>query len=136
MLVVFGVWVALAGAVAALAGFTAARRRRRLRGAGRTAWATVVPAPSDSGERHGGFRRQVSVQFALEDGRIIERRCGQSARKLPALDPGQKVLVWYDLADPDDVLIFGHDGRRSDLAFMAVGVLLIAMGTGIAALGG
>ncbi len=35
------------------------------------------------------------------------------------------VLIWYDPADPQDVLVYGHQGRASDLAFMIVGAALI-----------
>jgi hypothetical protein len=47
---------------------------------------------------HG--ERQESVQFELEDGRIIEQLCAPSARRSDELAPGRKVLVWYDADDP------------------------------------
>jgi hypothetical protein len=133
--VIVGVWLALAGAVAALAGFTAARRRQHLRRSGKTTWATIVRTPSDSNEPRATSPRRVSVQFALEDGQIIERRCAPPATKLSALHPGQKVLIWYDPVDPADVLVYGNDSRRADLAFMAIGLLFIAIGASLAALG-
>jgi hypothetical protein len=126
MSVLLGIWLALAGGVAALAGWAGANRRRRLRDRGLTAWATIVRTPSEPGER------TVSVQFELEDGRIIERPCALSARRPDELAPGSKVLVWYDAHDPDDALVFNRDGRWSDRAFVAVGALLIVAGAVLA----
>jgi len=132
VLVIFGVWLALAGAVSALTGLTGLRRQKRLRTAGRTAWATVVVTPSDPEERSAGSSQLVSVQFALDDERIVERACRQPGRGSAALDPGRRVLVWYDPADPQEVLIYGRPRRRSDLAFIVVGLLLIAAGASVA----
>ena len=46
MLILFGIWVAVAGGVAALAGLSGLRRVRRLRRDGVTAWALAVPEPT------------------------------------------------------------------------------------------
>lgn len=127
MFVILGVWLALAGGVAALAGLAGAHRRSRLRGSGLTAWATIVRTPGEPGERQG------SVRFELADGRIIERPCAFSSRRNDDLAAGRKVLVWYDAGDPDDVLVFNRDGRWSDRAFVAVGALLIVAGATLAA---
>ena len=62
MSVAVGAWIVLAGVVAALPALGAVSRRRR-----------------------------VSVQFALDDGRIVERPCPRPARKSFALIPGEKV---------------------------------------------
>ena len=57
------------------------------------------------------------------------RRAGDRAASRPpagrasALAPGQKMLVWYDPANPDDVLTYGRGGRRSDWTFLAAGLL-------------
>jgi hypothetical protein len=137
MLIIVGVWVALAGAVAVVTGLAAASRRRQLRGAGKTTWATVVRSPDHRRELGDSSPRQVSLQFALDDGRIFERRCGQPGRGRHALEPGQKVLIWYDPADPGDVLVYGRDSRRpAGLAFVAAGLSFIAVGTGLAVYGG
>jgi len=128
-MVVFGAWLALAGAIACLAGLAGARRRRRLRSGGRTAWAMVLPTPSAAEEdRHGSSG--ISVQFVLDDGRVIERTHGPA--RGPALQPGQRVLVWYDPADPGDVLVYGSDSRWSDRVFLALGVVLVAVGVVLA----
>jgi Protein of unknown function (DUF3592)/Mu transposase, C-terminal len=126
-MVVFGVWLALGGAIAFLAGLAGARRRRTLRRGGLTAWAMVLPTPSEPEDGRSGSSG-VSVQFALDDGRVIERAHGQQKRRSAALRPGERVLVWYDPADAGDVLVYGSDSRWSDRVFMALGVLLLAVG--------
>jgi hypothetical protein len=131
MSVVFGVWFALCGAVAFLPWLGAVSRRHRLR-RGRTAWATVVPAVPGPGEAGFPLRRGLSVQFRLDDGRVIERPCPRPARKSPALIPGEKVLVWYDPADPGDVLVSGRGSRRSEAVFVLLGVVLLAVGLTLA----
>jgi Protein of unknown function (DUF3592) len=125
--VVIGLCFAFSGFVAALAGLTARGRVRRLRRAGRSAWAMVVPAPRDP-----DAPRRNLIQYPLEDGRVIERLCPQPIRRAAALAAGQKVLVWYDPADPTDVLVNGRDGRHGDLAFLAVGVFFIVFGMSMA----
>ena len=75
------------------------------------------------------------LQYTLADGRVIER-IGPAPRRRPGIPrPGDKVLIWYDPADPDDVLVYGHWGRTSDRVFLTIGLLLIAAGTAIAAAG-
>ncbi len=75
MLILEGVLLALGGAVAGLAGLTGLARNRRLRRDGLTAWATIVPALRGDDEPE-----RISVQFALADGRVIERSGGRRAR--------------------------------------------------------
>lgn len=131
--------MAVVGGIAALAGLAGTHRRRRLRDCGLTAWATIVPTLStpgergESGGRGSGLTQQLSLQFELEDGRIIERPYAPPARHRDELTPGRKVLVWYDAADPGDVLVFNRDGQWSDRAFVAVGGLLIVVGAALAA---
>lgn len=133
-MVVFGVWLVLAGVIALLTGLAGAQRRRRLRSRGMTAWAMILPTPSGSEEAHRGSSG-VSVQFALDDGRVIERAHGRRARRSGALQPGERVLVWYDPADPGDVLVYGADDRWSDRVFLTLGLVLVVVGVVIAATG-
>jgi hypothetical protein len=130
MPVLIGLWFTFAGGLAVLAGLTARSRVRRLRRSGRTAWGMVVPSPGAQEEARGPQHNR--VQYPLDDGRVIERLCPRPARKAAAPRAGQKVLVWYDPADPADVLVNGWDGRRSDLVFLAVGLLFIVAGVGLA----
>jgi hypothetical protein len=122
MAVAVGILLALVGGVAVLAGVTAARRAERLRTRGETAWAMVVPAPGDgSGEEPPG---QVLLQYRLPGGAVMERQATRLA-------PGRTVLVWYDPADPDDVLVFGRDGRVANAVFTTVGIAFILLGAAI-----
>jgi hypothetical protein len=130
MQVVIGLVFALAGGVAALAGVTARSRVRRLRRSGRSAWAMVVPAPIPAGE--GGSARRNLIQYPLEDGHVIERLCPRPIRKAASPAVGQKVPIWYDPADPTDVLVNGWDGRYGDRAFLAVGLFFIVLGLAVA----
>jgi hypothetical protein len=75
------------------------------------------------------------IQYTLADGRVAERVSPRSARKAAMLRPGEKVLIWYDPDDPQDVLVYGREGRAADLAFVIAGALFIALGAGIAAIG-
>jgi hypothetical protein len=129
MSMVFGIWLMVAGAVAVLAGVSGARQAERLRRFGQTAWATVVPAPA--GEGDDDWPRQRLIQYALADGRILERLAPPRARALP----GAKVLIWYDPAAPDDVLIFGRSAVNSDVLFIGIGVALVLLGAAISGIG-
>ena len=68
------------------------------------------------------------IQYALPDGQVVERISPQPARKAAALRPGQHVLVWYDPADPQDVLVYGREGRIANRLFVAAGLVLIGVG--------
>jgi uncharacterized protein DUF3592/Mu transposase-like protein len=135
MLIVIGIWFALAGGLAALAGLTAMRRARRLRRGGSPVWAVALPRPVSAAEEAGGSPGRTMIQYTLTDGRVVERPSPGSASKAAMLRPGQKVLVWYDPDDPQDVLVYGREGRAADLAFVIVGALFIVFGLGIVALG-
>ncbi|HEY7145844.1 MAG TPA: DUF3592 domain-containing protein [Streptosporangiaceae bacterium] len=135
MLIVIGVWFALAGGVAALAGLTRMRRARRLRRGGSPVWAVALPRPVPMDEGAGGPPGRTMIQYTLADGRVVERVSPGPARKAALLRPGQRVLVWYDPDDPYELLVYGREGRVADLAFVIAGALFIALGAGIAAIG-
>jgi len=122
-----GVWMALSGVLPALAGLAALRRGRRLRRHGVQAWAAAVPDSSSNG------KRGTALQYRLPDGRTLEKL---GAGKSAAVLPGERVFIWYDPADPQDILVRGHDGRKSDLVFVIAGAALVAAGAviGIATL--
>jgi hypothetical protein len=129
MFVVIGLMFAFAGGVAALAGLTARNRVRRLRRSGHTASAMVVPSPGWPDES-GSARRNV-IQYPLEDGRVIEQLCPRPIRRTASPRVGQSVPIWYDPADPADVLVNGWDGRYADRAFLAVGLCFIVFGMAV-----
>jgi Protein of unknown function (DUF3592) len=132
MTVVIGLCLAFPGGIAALAGLTARRRVLRLRRSGEPAWAMVVPSPATLDVPDGRSLRRNLIQYPLADGRVIEQLCPRPVRKAAWPAVGQKVPVWYDRADPTDVLVNGWDGRYADRAFLAVGVCFIVLGLGIA----
>jgi Protein of unknown function (DUF3592) len=132
MSVVIGFWFAVAGGVAALAGLTARDRVRRLRRSGTSAWAMVVPSPVPPDEPGGGQERRTMIQYSLADGRVVERLCPRPVRRSAWPAAGQRVRVWYDPADPADVLVNGWDGRYSDWALLAVGLSFFLFGLAIA----
>ena len=133
MLTLFGVWVAVAGGVAALAGLSGLRRVRRLRRDGVTAWALAVPEPAPAGEPPGSSPRRTMLQYTLADGRMVERPGPVPRRRSGSPRPGDKVLIWYDPKDPDDVLVYGRWGRAADRAFLTIGLLLILLGATLTA---
>ena len=129
MNVVIGIWFAVAGGVAVLTGLTARDRVRRLRRAGERTWAMVVLAPAgDPDEPASGSSRRILIQYPLADGRVIERLCPRPLRRSAAPAAGQKVPIWYDPADPTDVLVNGWDGRYSDRMLLGAGLFFLLLG--------
>jgi hypothetical protein len=134
MSTVIGLWFALAGVLPVVVGLFGRHRARRLRRDGVRAWAVAVPQPIANGERADEERpgeRRVALQYTLADGRVLEKLAPGAARKT-AFRPGQSVLIWYDPADPFDILVYGREGRASDLMFVAAGVVFMLAGAGIA----
>lgn len=124
MAVAIGVWIALAGALALLVGVSARRRVWRLKRDGIKVWAEAIHRPLPDGEQH------VMLQYTLADGRVLEMAA--RTRRAAPLAPGQKVLVWYNADDPAEVLVYGRDGRASDLVFISIGLAFLLAGVAIA----
>ena len=136
MLIVLGVWVAIAGGVAALAGLSGMRRVRRLRRDGVAVWALPVTEPVPADQPSAG--PSATDAAPVQPGRRARPRAvrpGPGHAGQPPLRPGEPVLIWYDPRDPEDVLIYGRWGRISDRAFVTAGTLLILVGAAIAAFG-
>jgi hypothetical protein len=95
-------------------------------------WGMILPTPSDPAD--AGRASVTSVQFALEDGRVIESGHGRVARR-SAPGPGDRVRVWYDQADPTDVLVDGSEGRWSDRVFLIAGAVSLIFGVVLAGVG-
>jgi hypothetical protein len=117
-----GIWFGLAGMLAVVVAMAGRARARRLRREGVKVWGTAVP----------GSERTV-VMYALPDGVLLERPARDPLRKSRALLPGQKILVWYDPADPGDYVLFGRDGRVGDriLLFVGLGLIVAAFLLGV-----
>jgi hypothetical protein len=128
MQTMIGILLAAPGALAVLAGACAMHRVRRLRRAGVTTWARTVDAPVSGDWQSAGTPRQLVIQYALADGRMVERLTLARAGRKASLEPGQTVLVWYDPKDPGDVLVYGRWGRGIDRAFVAAGTLFVLIG--------
>ena len=132
-MVVVGVWFAIAGAVAALAGLYGIRRSWRLRHDGVRTWGMAVrpPVPADREPDVSGG--QLLIQYTLADGRVMERLTPRPARKHAAPQVGQPVAVWYNAEDPDEILVYGRETRLADVTLVAAGVVFILIGAGLAA---
>jgi hypothetical protein len=126
MSMVIGIWIALAGVLSVLAGLSGSRRVRRLRRVGVKAWAVSVPRPLADEEG------RVMLQYTLADGRVLEKLTPATSGKKAALPPGERVLIWYDPADPFDILIYGRERRAPDAVFVIAGAAFILAGAGIA----
>ena len=126
-MIVFGAWLALAGALALLAGLSGRARVRRLRRHGLTTWG-VTASPPDAAERQPDGPRRMLVQYRLADGQVLERIVPAAGLRRAPLQPGQKVLIWYDAEDPGDILVYGRWGRAADWAFVAAGAVLVVIG--------
>jgi len=126
MSIVIGIWIALAGGLSVLAGLSGLRRVRRLRRNGVKTWAISVPRPLADEEG------RVALQYTLADGRVPEKLTPATTGKQAALSPGQSVLIWYDPADPLDILVYGRERRAPDLVFVMAGAAFMLAGTGIA----
>jgi hypothetical protein len=126
MSIAVGIWIALAGGLLMLVGLAGLRRVRRLRRDGVKAWAVSVPRPLV------GEEGRVALQYTLTDGRVLEKLAHATAGKKAALRPGQSVLIWYDPADPLDILVHGREKRVTDRVFVIAGVIFILVGAGIA----
>jgi len=133
MLVITGLVLAAAGALAAAAGLADMRRVSQLRRRGVKAWATVVGRPAAVPFRdEDGGPPPVALRFSLADGRIVEHVLPHSA-KSQTHEQG-RVLIWYDPGNPADVLVYGHPGRRGNAFFLALGCVTLVGGLVIASL--
>ena len=133
MPVAVGIWFAVVGGLAALAGLTGLRRVRHLRREGVATWAAFVEPPARADEPPDGS--PALIRYTLTDGRVIERISPAPAGNTAPLRRGQKVLVWYDPEDPQDILVYGREGRFIDRAFLTAGLIFVLIGAGIAAIG-
>jgi Protein of unknown function (DUF3592) len=129
MLILMGIWLAAGGAVACLAGYAGIRSARRLRRWGVSTWALVVPQPRSSEGGAGG----TLIQYSLAGGQVLERYAPRRIGTSSLLSPGERVLVWYDPDDPQNVLLGGRASGVADRAFVLAGMAFILIGVVIAA---
>ena len=103
-----GVVIVLGGVVSLVAGVTGRRRSRRIRGEGETAWATIVPAPRHPEYEPSAYRPL--LRFRTSDGRAVEVFSPLPPTRGRPLVEGQKVLVYFDPAEPTQVLLHWRPG--------------------------
>jgi hypothetical protein len=116
MAAVLGIWIGLAGALPLLAGITGLHRVGRLHRDGVRTWAVAAPGPPDGG---------LVLRYTLPDGRVLEKL---ASAKTAAVVSGERVLIWYDPADPLDVLVQGRSGTASNVAFVVAGAAFAVAG--------
>ncbi len=134
MAIVLALVFAFAGAVAMLAGYSNMRRARRLRSVGQSVWAMAISPSGSAADRAEGPQRPY-LQYTLGDGRVLEQVCPGPLRKAAGLMPGQRVLIWYDPADPADILVHGRDSGPVDRAFVLTGLVFVLIGAVIGSFG-
>jgi Protein of unknown function (DUF3592) len=125
MSIEIAIWLVGVGAFAAIVGLTSLRQAQRLRDSGHSAWGLVIAPPAG---RDSEPPAVALIQYALPDGRVLEHNCRQPGRRSSAFRLGEKVLLWYDPANPAEVLVHRRDGHRSDWTFFAIGTLVILLG--------
>ena len=127
--------MAIAGAVAVLAGLSGLRRVRRLRRSGERTWALPVIEPAAEDQPPSGSPQRMPASVHAGRRRVLERSARAQARKSVSLRPGEPVLVWYDPRDPDDILIYGRWGRVSDRVSVTGGTMFVVLGAAMAIIG-
>jgi hypothetical protein len=130
-MIVVGVWFAIAGAVAALAGLYGMRRAWRLRRDGVRTWGMAVLPPVSHQDDFDTSPESILIQYTLVDGRVLERLTPRPVRAHTAPRVGQPVAIWYNPEDPDEILVYGRDTRLSDRALVIAGLLFIVIGIGL-----
>jgi Protein of unknown function (DUF3592) len=130
-MIVVGVWFAIAGAVAALAGLYGMRRAWRLRRDGVRTWGMAVLPPVSHQDDFDASPESILIQYTLVDGRVLERLTPRPVRAHTAPQVGQPVAIWYNPEDPDEILVYGRETRLSDRALVIIGLLFIVIGIGL-----
>ncbi len=120
-------FAAFGAMLAVLAGSYGLRQARRLRRTGIRVQALVKhPARRPSDEP---TRPRPLLQFATDDGRVLEIVSPVAPTRGCPLDEGDHVLVRYDPADPRTVVVHGRERLGLERAFVGggAGVLLLSL---------
>ncbi|MFI9721269.1 DUF3592 domain-containing protein [Streptomyces sp. NPDC052396] len=120
------------GALVYLAGAFGLRETRRLRRVGVPARALVRYPPGRPDDLPGEGRPL--LQFATEDGRIVELFSPVAASRSRPLEDGREVLIAYDPADPGRVLVPGRERTRLEYAFLGLGTMAVLTGLALLAM--
>ncbi|MEV5506214.1 DUF3592 domain-containing protein [Streptomyces orinoci] len=116
----------LGGALAYLAGAFGLRESRRLRRVGVPARALVRHPPAGPDDLPGEARPL--LQFATEDGRIVEVFSPVPSSRSHPLPDGREVLIAYDPADPRNVLVRGRERYWPEYVLLALGAAAVLAG--------
>ncbi|MEU5997937.1 DUF3592 domain-containing protein [Streptomyces sp. NPDC047197] len=125
-MVVLGVFTALGGLVALLAGAYGLRRTRRVTAAGEVAQALVK-------EVRPGAERPL-LQFETGDGSVVEVVSPVPPSRERPLAAGERVRIAYDSDDPREAVLLGRERRGVDRGFVAVGAAAVVLGLALAVL--
>lgn len=120
MLFVLAGFTLFGGLVALLAGAYGLRRTRRVAAAGDAVWALVKPAPRGSG--------RPLLQYETTDGQVLELPSPVPSTRREPLTPGGRVHLFYDPADPREVVLLGRERTGLDRTFIAAGAAVAAVG--------
>ncbi|MEV6976606.1 DUF3592 domain-containing protein [Kitasatospora sp. NPDC093806] len=124
--------VGVGGVVAALAGLVGLWELTRVRRAG-----VVVPALVRERARGPEDRSAVVrplLQFATEDGRVVEVFSPVPSTPRRPLVDGSQVAVRYDPTDPRRVVLADRERRPLEYAFLGLGAALLCAAVLLAAL--
>ncbi|GGU70499.1 hypothetical protein GCM10010211_40210 [Streptomyces albospinus] len=130
-LAVLAGFTAFGGLVAALAGAYGLRQTRRLTRAGVRAQALVKISPGRAAGEPAPPRPL--LQFATEDGRVMEIVCPVPSTRRHPLRDGDQVSVAYDPADPRTAVVHGRERLALERAFLTAGTAIVALALGLLA---
>ncbi|MFI6870169.1 DUF3592 domain-containing protein [Nocardia sp. NPDC050406] len=119
-------WYALiplgVGSVFFVVGVVHIRRTRTLRRSGAKAYGQVVRLATSAGEN--GTLYHPVVRWVTQDGYTVERSAAVGKSWIVNFRPGTQVLVHYDPADPDRMVIEGYSSG-SEWLFCFLGAAVV-----------
>ena len=135
VLLLVGVVFVVIGAVFAGIGIATARSGRHFEEAAAWASGTVLEMRSRSVGRTGGGLIWVPVvRFQTADGRTVDAEA-TSGTNVKRWEPGQRIEVTYDPANPSDIRVPGSGGGMLQGVFLGIGILFAVLGLLLVAAG-
>ena len=114
------------GVIAYLTGAFGLQEARRLRRFGVPVRALVKHRPAAPGDTSGASAPL--LQFATEDGTVMEVYSPVGSRRSRPLVDGRHVLIAYDPADPRQVQVGGRERIGLEYAFLGLGAVAVLTG--------
>ncbi|MEV5006269.1 DUF3592 domain-containing protein [Streptomyces sp. NPDC055692] len=115
-------FAAFDGGAMVLAGITSLRQTRRIERTGLRTWALVKRSPGWRDDDPSPARPL--LQFTTEDDRVVEIVSPVPATRRRPLHDGDTLLIIYDPANPDAILVHNRERRLLDYGFIAAGTLV------------